>query len=108
MSSFRRKLQPYCCVPREVLRKIPVYSIENYCAYQKIPVLLVTTNQSVKDKTLKKAIIITVLALLFINFVLGPIILFVINNLFPVLIVGAIGFFCLRHHDRKRSGSKKK
>jgi hypothetical protein len=54
----------------------------------------------------KKAIIITILALLFINFVLGHIILFVINNLFPVLLVGIVAFICLRHHNKQRSGAK--
>lgn len=56
---------------------------------------------------MKKAIIIIILALLFINFVLGHIINFVLNNFFPILMVAIVGFFLLRRHDRKRSGAKK-
>lgn len=56
---------------------------------------------------MKKVIIIGILGLLFINFVLGHIILFVVNNFLPILLVGIVAFICLRRHDRKRSGAKK-
>jgi hypothetical protein len=55
----------------------------------------------------KKVIVISILALLFINFVLGHIILFVVNNFFPILMVVVAGVFLLKRHDRKHSGSKK-
>lgn len=57
---------------------------------------------------MKKVIVISILALLFINFVLGHIVVFVVNNFIPALFVVGLLFVCLRHHDRKRSGSKKK
>lgn len=59
---------------------------------------------------MKKVIIIGtigVLGLLFINFVLGHIILFVVNNFLPILLVAIVAVICLRRHDRKRSGVKK-
>jgi Flp pilus assembly protein TadB len=61
----------------------------------------------VRNKTVKKVIVISILALLFINFVLGHIILFVVNNFFPILMFVVAGVFLLKRHDRKHSGSKK-